>query len=151
MTGLLGNFVMRRPCLGCASLKGEIRPTNGQKCVFCADCGRFCYNAPLLEIGESPRSVRSRPDIKPSQKARIFDRDGTACVICHRDDVPLHVGHLLSVDDGKKFDVPDDEIWNDENMAVVCEECNLGFSKFTYGLRLIARILHIRCERRKRA
>lgn len=137
-------YWMREPCRKCTNQRGLRVDRGGQACIYCAVCGQFAYNAPKSETGEPQRSVRTRPDIKPSQRRRIFDRDGSRCVFCNTDDTKLHVGHLLSVDDGHRLGVPDNELFSDENLAVMCEECNLGFGKFTAGLPLIARILHVR-------
>jgi 5-methylcytosine-specific restriction endonuclease McrA len=95
--------------------------------------------------------VRTRPTIKPSQKVRILERDNHTCVVCHRDDVPLHVGHLLSVEDGRKVGATDDELFSDENLCAMCAECNLGMSSRTISLRLVAKILRARLRWRDEA
>ena len=140
---------MREPCPHCNSTKGQITPTNGQNVVRCAGCNTYMYCAPKHETGEAPEPVSRRPGIKPSQRARILDRDNHTCVSCHANDRPLHIGHLLSVDDGRKLGATDTELWSDENLAAVCDECNLGFGRWTVSLRFVYRILQSRIAHRE--
>jgi 5-methylcytosine-specific restriction endonuclease McrA len=75
-----------------------------------------------------PRSVETvRRGLKPSQQARILERDGR-CLLSGRtaDDVPLTVAHLISVKDGLDAGLTDAEINDDANLAAMCESCNLG-------------------------
>jgi 5-methylcytosine-specific restriction endonuclease McrA len=139
-------YPLRKPCL-CSAETGYIREQSGQQVVYCTLCHRYQYCAPKAETGLPQRSVRNRPELKPSKRARIIDRDNGACVGCHRADVILHVGHLLSVEDGRRLGASEDEIWSDENLAAMCEECNLGFGKHTVSLRLVYRILQARMAR----
>ena len=141
-------YPLRKPCL-CTCETGYIRERNGQQCVYCGRCHRHQYNAPKSETGLAQRSVSSRPLLKPARRARILERDNGACVGCHRSDVILHVGHLLSVEDGRRLGASEDEIWSDENLAAMCEECNLGFGKLTVSLRLVYRILQARVARQE--
>lgn len=135
-------YAMRAPCPSCGTTEGVLIPRNGQDTVRCARCDRHCYNAPRTETGRAQRSVTTVHNaIKPSQRARILLRDGNACAICHASDRPLHVGHLLSVDTGLKLGLTDSELNSDENMASMCEECNLGIGNNPVPLRLAAAIL----------
>lgn len=61
----------------------------------------------------------------------------------------MHAGHLLSVKDAMTLGVPEVEINNDENLATLCDECNLGLGSETVPLRLVARILVARLKRSK--
>ena len=139
-------YPLRSPCR-CGTEEGYIRERNGQQVVNCALCHRYQYCAPKAETGLPQRSVSNRPALKPSRRARIIDRDGGACVGCHRSGVILHVGHFLSVENGRKLGASEEEIWSDENLATMCEECNLGFGKLTPSLKLIYRILQARVAR----
>lgn len=139
-------YPLRKPC-ACGTETGYIRERTGQQCVYCSFCHRFQYNAPKRETGLPQRSVSDRPELKPARRARILERDNGSCVGCHRSDVILHVGHLLSVEDGRKLGASDEEVWSDENLAAMCEECNLGFGKRTVSLRLVYRILQARTAR----
>jgi 5-methylcytosine-specific restriction endonuclease McrA len=138
---------MRAPCPGCGSPAGHIQPRNGQDCVFCAGCGQFCYNAPRAETGREIRSLRSRPDIKPSKRARILERDGYRCFMCGRQPGSregLVIGHLLSVADGRQLGIADDELNSEENLAAQCEECNSGLGERTVPLWLMVAVLRTR-------
>lgn len=137
-------FIMREQYRCCGSLEGRIETVNGQDCVYCLACGSYKYNAPKSETGRAQRSLRSRPDIRPKVKARILLRDKASCVLCHRDDVRLDVGHLISVEDGRQLGLTDDELYNDENLAAMCAECNSGLSKTTVSLRFLVRLLQAR-------
>jgi 5-methylcytosine-specific restriction endonuclease McrA len=142
---------MSRPCKMCGPGDGRVDPKNGQNCVYCLKCGRMVYNAPRTELGEEPRSVRTRPDIKPSQKARVLERDCSRCLTCGRpagapkredaSPVILHIGHVLSVDDGRALGATDEELFDDENLVTVCEECNLGQGSRSLLPRLALRLI----------
>jgi 5-methylcytosine-specific restriction endonuclease McrA len=149
MTHALAAFPMRAPCQECTHLLGQVETRNGQDCVFCAACGRFQYNRPRTESGREPRSLRTRPDIKPSKRARVLDRDNGCCVVCHRDDVPLDVGHLISVDEGRKLGMTDAELFDDENLAAMCAACNSGYSTLPISPRLLVSIIRARIGRRQ--
>jgi 5-methylcytosine-specific restriction endonuclease McrA len=136
---------MRSACKECGSTEGTLRPTNGQNCVYCNGCNRLAYNAPKSETGEAVRSLRTRPDISPSKRARILDRDNHTCVACHRSKVPLDVGHLLSVSEGRIHGLTDEELWHDENLAAMCASCNSGYSSRSVSLRLA---IHLRARTR---
>jgi 5-methylcytosine-specific restriction endonuclease McrA len=142
-------MALRKPCVQCGQEIGYIQARNGQQVVYCSACDRYQYCAPKSETGLPQRSVSNRPLIKPSQRARIIDRDNGTCAVCNRADGVMHIGHLLSVDDGRKVGATDEELWSDENLAVMCEECNLGFGNLTVSLRLVYRVLQIRLRRNR--
>lgn len=141
---------LRTPCSVCGSSDGIITTTNGQDIVRCAQCDRYQYCAPRTETGREQRSVRTRPEIKPAQKARIIGRDGNRCVLCGAGG-NIHIGHLISVDEGRLIGLSTSELYNDENLAVMCEECNLGWSSTTLPLKLIANVLLVRIARQSEA
>ena len=117
----------RTPCPDCGTSSGVLTPVGGQSTVRCANCGRLLYNAPKTETGEKPRSVVTvRRQVKPSQQARILDRDHARCVLCGRGDIPLTIGHLLSVDDGFSLGASEADLADDANLAAMCEACNAG-------------------------
>jgi 5-methylcytosine-specific restriction endonuclease McrA len=142
------SYAMRAPCRFCGVLDGELRPTNGQNCVYCAGCGKLAYNAPKSETGEPQRSVSTRPDIKPGQRARILMRDLARCVLCGATG-NLHVGHVLSVDEGRKQGATDAELFDDKNLACLCEECNLGLGRASFDPLIWLRLLRARIGRDK--
>ena len=138
-------IVMRAPCVRCGCTMGRVGYKNGQDVVRCFQCDGYAYSRPKSESGKPQRHVRTRPEIKPSTKVRILERDNYTCIICHRDDLPLHVGHLLSVTEGKAQGLTEAELFDDENLAAVCEECNLGQGGRTVSTRLLVRVLRARC------
>lgn len=120
----------RAPCPDCGTTDAKLFPrVNGQARVHCAACDRWLYFAPKTETGERPRTVETvRRGLKPSQQARILERDGQRCLLCGRTarDVPMTVGHLVSVKDGLAAGLTDAELHDDANLAAMCESCNLG-------------------------
>jgi hypothetical protein len=92
---------MRKPCPKCRWTVGLITTRSGQDTVWCERCSGYCYNAPRSETGRAVRSLRTRPGVRPSQRNRVLVRDGFACVMCHRANVELEVGHIVSVRDGR--------------------------------------------------
>jgi hypothetical protein len=132
---------LRRPCQ-CGATEGTINTRNGQDCVFCAACGKYQYNAPKTETGRKPRTVANvHTGISASQRTRILTRATGRCELCGAGG-NLHVGHLLSVEVGLKHGLADTEINADENLAALCDTCNLGMGKEVVPLRLaIAMIL----------
>jgi 5-methylcytosine-specific restriction endonuclease McrA len=137
-------FKMRADCRYCGWPTGVVKDVNGQDTVRCASCGRFQYNAPRTETGRAVRSINERPDVSPGRRARILARDGFACVGCHRTDRPLHIGHLLSVKQGRDIGAADELLYSDENLAAMCEECNLGFGETSIGPQLLFHVLRVR-------
>jgi 5-methylcytosine-specific restriction endonuclease McrA len=149
MTSVVGqqppeSMVMRSPCAGCGCLDGTVTTKNGQDVVRCAECGKWCYNAPRTETGRERRSQRTRPAIRPGQRTRILLRDNSTCVLCHRSNVALDVGHLISVHDGRILGMSDAELDDDENLAAMCASCNSGLSAETLPLRLVMAVLRAR-------
>jgi hypothetical protein len=108
---------MREPCPACGCPDGTITTRNGQDTVRCAQCQRYCYNAPRSETGRERRSLSTRPDVRPRQRSRIFLRGNFACIMCHRSDVALQIGHLISVHDGRLVGQSDDDLTSDVNLA----------------------------------
>lgn len=134
---------MRAACIECHGTEGYRTDSNGQAVIRCVVCDRYAYNAPKVELGEEQRRVRTRPEIKPSLKARILNRDRNTCVVCHADDKPLHVGHMISVKDGREMGMTDDELYDEHNLAAMCEECNLGLSASPITLALQRRLFYL--------
>lgn len=131
-----------RPCTYCASTNGILIETNGQNTVYCGECGKHSYNAPKTETGQRRRTVATvRPGIKPSQQARIFDRDQGRCVLCGSKD-HLTIGHLLSIEEAYALGTVGPELNDDANLAAMCEACNLGLSRHSVSPRTYAVIMH---------
>ena len=135
-------YTARDPCPDCDITSAVLMRRGTQNVVRCASCGRALYNAPKTETGERPRSVHTvRESIKPSQQARIFNRDHGRCVLCGRDDTPLTVGHLLSIVDGLALGATERELDSDANLAAMCEACNLGLGSTSVLPATYARII----------
>lgn len=144
---ILESYTMRAPCrFGCGTDAGRMETRNGQDCVFCSKCNRLQYNAPKTETGRAPRTVTTvHNGIKPGQRARILDRDSGHCALCGASG-NLHVGHLLSVNDGVRMGMTEADLNHDENLAAMCDECNLGLSDTTVSIRLMVAILRKRMQ-----
>lgn len=142
----------REPCPKCGGYRAFLQRRGGQNTVWCVYCNIHLYNAPKTETGERRRTVATvRRRIRPSQQARIFDRDHGRCVLCGRGDENLTIGHLLSIEDGLELGATEDELHDDANLAAMCEACNLGLGKRSVSAPTYARImLHlVRAERRR--
>lgn len=144
----IDHIIRNGGCKRCKTTTGRIETKSGQDCVFCTQCGAFQYNAPRVETGREVRSLRTRPDISPSQRTRILDRDGGACILCHATDRPLDIGHLISVKDGLDTGLTEAQIYHDENLAAMCAPCNSGYGARTVNPRIIAAALLARSLRR---
>jgi 5-methylcytosine-specific restriction endonuclease McrA len=140
--------IMRAPCVKCGHTEGHIETRNGQDVVRCAACDRYQYCAPRTETGREARNHRTRPDIKPSQRARVLDRDGGRCIICHATERALDVGHLVSVDDGRNLGMTETEIFSDDNLAAMCAPCNSGYGTLSINPRIIVAAINARAKRR---
>ena len=87
--------------------------------------------------------------MRPKQRARILARDGGTSVICHRYGSHLVVAHLISVYEGHKFGLLDRDLFSDDHLAAMCEECNAGFGKESLPLWVIAATILARRARRE--
>jgi 5-methylcytosine-specific restriction endonuclease McrA len=145
-------ITMRAVCRDCGCPDGVVITKGGQDTVRCSQCDRYAgYNAPRIETGRPRRSLRSRPQISPSQRSRILQRDNSTCLRCGRLDVPLNVSHWISVHDGTAEGLSDPELFDDENLLVLCAECNAGQGRETLPLRFMATVLRVRIARRRNA
>lgn len=140
-------YTMRSPCAFCGNTIGHIEYRGGQACVFCQECKRLVYNAPKTELGERPRTVATvHNGIKPKKRMRILERATGRCELCGAQTI-LHVSHILSVSDGLNQGLTETEINHDENLAALCEECNLGLGGLSYSPRLYIALLRRRVAR----
>lgn len=137
------DFPIRDPGCSCGSNIGYITEAGAQDVVRCRKCNKFQYNAPRSETGKPVRHVSSREGIKPSQRIRIMLRANGRCELCGRDgrERELHVGHLLSIKDGLGFELTETQLTVDENLAIMCDECNLGLGTLSVPLWVVYRIL----------
>lgn len=149
------NIKLRQPCRHCQAPAGTDSHTEnrgGQDVVLCGSCGKPAgYNAPKTETGRAVRTVTTvHNGVKPAQRSRIILRDGARCRLCGKSatQATLHVGHLLSVKDGMRLELSDEQINSDENLAAMCDECNLGLGEQTVPLWLMIVVLKARWENR---
>lgn len=143
-------FNLREPCRYCSNATGHIEIRGGQNCAFCDQCGRFAYNAPKVETGETRRSVSTvHAGIRNSQRAIVIERARGLCELCATDVSPSwHISHMLSVDDGIEDGFTEAQLNLASNLLRLCEECNLGQGKKSYDPKLY-RALCIRWIRRQ--
>ncbi len=137
---------LRKPCAACGTTEGYIRSVNQQDVARCCRCNAYQYNAPRTETGEPTRHVRTRGTLKPSLRARVVLRGNNRCELCGRSgtEKALHVGHLLSMQDGIKLGLTEAELTTEENLALMCDECNLGLGSMSVPLVVVYRILRAR-------
>lgn len=136
---------LRSPCKRCGGTDGVIRPKGGQDIVRCVTCDTYQYCAPKVETGREVRSVSTVHEaISTKLRARIILRDNGSCALCHATDKPLHVGHLVSVKKGLSQGLTEMQLNSDENLAAMCEECNLGLSSDPVPLWICISILRAR-------
>lgn len=126
----------------CPCREGLVRTAGNQDTVRCADCGDFLYNAPRVETGRAVRTVTTvHNGIKPKQRARVLMRDGARCRLCKAEGVPLHVGHILSVDAGMAQGLNETQLNSDSNLMALCDQCNLGMGNIPMPLWLACALL----------
>lgn len=141
---------MRKPCARDGNEEGRIETRGGQDCVYCTACGLHQYNAPKTETGRAVRSVQTlHAGISPKMRARILLRATGRCELCGSKPTtehPLNVGHLVSVAEGIKRDLTDQEINHEENLCAMCDACNLGIGKEVVPIRLLISMLLARIK-----
>lgn len=140
---------MLAPCRSCGSTEKRIYwDQNGQDVVRCAACDAYAYCAPRSETGRAVRTLDARRDLRPRQRSRIFARDLGRCVMCGSDDPGrLDIGHLLSLKEGHALGVPDEMLGADDNLAVMCRECNGWLGAGSIAPVMLARLLRARALR----
>lgn len=130
-------------CGGCNIYQKEVGPHIGWYCRECdLKVGNWVSRA---SAGLRPRTTQTtHKGIGNSKRAKILMRANRACELCHKVDSPLHVGHILSVKDGLKFGLTDEEINSDDNLAALCEECNYGVGSLSLPIRLLVALVQAR-------
>lgn len=139
-------YRLLRPCRACGCPEGSpgtIERVGLQDVVRCAS-GHHVYNASRVETGEKPVSLQSCHEaITPRKRARIIDRALGRCEACGSKEL-LTVGHLLSVDEGMKAGLTEEEINSEQNLSAMCAECNSGFGSLSISPTLFVAILRAR-------
>lgn len=116
--------------------------------LCCADCGLFVKWVPKAELGIATSTKRVGLNLKPSERTALFNTYNNACAVCHRDDLGLEIGHLISVADGKAFGLTQAEIDDPINLAPMCPPCNAGQGDLTFGLAFVIRCLRVHIAKR---
>ncbi len=143
---------LREPCPKCGAETGYITETGAQDVVRCTECDKFAFNAPRTETGKKVRTVQTvHAAIKPKLRSRILERANGRCEVCGKgpeSGCSMHVGHVLSVEQGLAQGLTELELNDEENLISLCDECNLGAGKSTVPIRLLMRILWARVNRK---
>lgn len=135
-------YVSNRPCPECGTTEAYLVVKASQNTVRCASCWTHIYNAPKTETGQKARTVKTlRKQIKPGQQARILDRDHGRCILCGTFD-DLQIGHLLSVKEGLRLGADEALLYDDANLAAMCEACNIGLNERSVSPRTFAVLMH---------
>lgn len=139
--------MVSRMCISCGGVDVQTRPKGPHVEAFCGECGRHVAFVSKVDAGVKTRTIQTtHAAIKPKTRARILERATSRCEICGRRDGILHVSHLLSVDAGHAAGLTDEEINCDENLASLCEECNIGMGRSPVPLRLAIAIIRARLK-----
>jgi Zn finger protein HypA/HybF involved in hydrogenase expression len=136
-------------CPQCGETETIIQDKGPHKEMLCGQCKRHLRFVGKAELGLAPRSVSStRNGIKPAQRSRVMQRDNFRCWSCGRasPSVMLHVGHVISVADGERMGLSQQQINDDENLVTQCEECNLGLGSNTMPIRFVVNVLLARIQ-----
>lgn len=92
----------------------------------------------------------TRVEVKPKQRSRIIDRANQRCERCGKPaavcKTGMHVGHIVSQEEGRKFGLSVEQINSDENLIAECDECNSGHGKGCLPLRNYIAILAARTK-----
>ncbi len=119
--------------------------------IYCAACRLHAYNAPKHETGRGVRKVLNREAVNSDLRARIIERDGSACLDCGKraPEVILHIAHMVSVADCKVMGFDADDYNDEYNLFVACEECNLTYGERSIAPQHMARLI-LRANRHRR-
>jgi hypothetical protein len=119
--------------------------------LFCVACGEkdgMVSKAVLL----GGRFTKRRDD-NAVQRIEVLERAGRRCDLCRACDVPLHVGHCLSVKDADAIGVPRAERESLWNKCALCEPCNVanlgGYGEKSMSPSTYCDLTHTRTEARK--
>lgn len=133
----------------CGSRTVNVQEKSGQHIGHCTACGTYVYSVPRHELGLGPRKPRSSSmeTIDATQRARILIRDRGICQLCRTTEGPLHIGHLVSLSDWVsrygRVQALEQVIGSDDNLAVMCESCNLALGSTSVSPLLVA-ALHLK-------
>jgi len=140
-------IALHAPCRHCRAdgktvTRGYIAETKGRSIVHCETCNRALHVAANPDPIKPERKTHDK--ISPSQRARVLMRD-RHCVFCGRGE-NLQVGRLLSMAVGIKAGLTEAQLDDDENLAAMCGECNLGMADLEMPLWIVVPILRARMK-----
>jgi hypothetical protein len=142
------------PCRHCGASVADVRPSGQHLSAWCRSCDRFTHHVPRTSFGLASRPVSgTRPRIAASRRARILTRDNGRCVLCGRsaaEGAQLTIGHLLSVRDGERLGAEQHLVWDDLNLAAMCDTCQLGLHDRSVPTVFALALLLLRAGRARR-
>lgn len=139
---------MEIQCKRCNGTEGITELGGVHVKLVCKQCGAYQRFLSKADAGLERRSLQTTHEaIKPKMRAHVIMRATARCELCGKTGCQLTVGHLLSVKDGHSQGLEDDIINGAENLAAMCEECNVGMSSESVPLRLAAALLRSRLTR----
>lgn len=150
MSNPVASYTLRESCKWCNFTLGRMQTRNGQDCVYCGQCDRFLYNAPKTETGREVRSVTTnRIGIPPSQRSELMERANRRCEVCGKssDQSVMHVGHVVSLKHADKTNLTPEELNSNENLMILCDECNLGWGENPLPARMLIAVVTARLKR----
>lgn len=83
----------------------------------------------------------------------MLSRDNGRCVLCGRsaaEGALLTIGHLLSVRDGDRLGAEQHLVWDDLNLAAMCDTCQLGLHDRSVPTVFALALLLLRAGRARR-
>lgn len=149
--GRTARIKVERSCRDCGSDIADVTPNRQHYSAWCADCQTFSHHVSRTYLGLARRPVSdSRRNIPAGRRARILARDNGRCVLCGRsaaEGVQLTVGHLVSVKDGERLNADEGLIWDDLNLAAMCDTCQLGLRDVSVGPVVYLALICLRAKR----
>ena len=139
MTSPVTNMVIPGGCPHCGYETGYTERSDEHDHVglYCSRCGRWLKWISKRDAGVTRRSMSERTGLTPSLRFRILQRDGFRCVLCgdgQPEAVRLVIGHIISVNDGLKAGIPDEALNHEDNLCVLCENCNAGMGRRSFPM-----------------
>ena len=110
-----------------ASGFGFVVPRANNNALHCLACGTWNWNVSNADLGIAPEVPGARPRISEGLRMRVFEDAGHVCLY-HGGAGDLHVGHALSVSEGRQLGLGDDVLFDWWNLFAICERCNLALN-----------------------
>lgn len=129
---------LREDCMcgiAAASGSGFIIPRANNNALHCIACGAWNWNVSNADLGVAPER-QARPPIHEWLRMELMQEAQCRCLVCGNDEDPRDVGHCIAVDEGRRFGVSDDLLFDRWNLAIMCKRCNKGFDTRSVWPRL---------------